>query len=120
MNNLISNPGCTSPNNIHTNTRIYSESNVTFLYDLAPENIAGIQLDNNIIMQPKVTKMKTRETFQLLLLKIPEPGRESHQASGIMNNLLSESIIFDAGCELFLYGIGADILYYGEIIIRGW
>ena len=79
VNNLISNPGCTKPNNIYTTTLIDSEDNVTLLDDLAPENTADIQLDNNIIMQPKGSKMKTREKLQLLLNKIPEPGREEHQ-----------------------------------------
>ena len=38
----------------------------------------------------------------------------------MINNLISVSMIVNAGWEVFLYGIGADILYYGEIIIRGW
>ena len=64
-------------------------------------------------MQPKVTKTKTRETPQLHLKKIPEPGRKYHQAPGIMNILISASILVDAGCELFLYGTGSDISYDG-------
>ena len=59
---------------MHTNALIESAANVTSLKDLAPENTADIQLDNNIIMQPKGSNMKTRETLQLLLKKIPEPG----------------------------------------------
>ena len=70
------------------------------------------------IMQTKVAKMQTRETFQLLLNKILEPGREDHQASGIMNNFLFASILVDTCCERLLYGTGAYILFNSEIIIK--
>ena len=71
-------------------------------------------------MQPKGAKMMTRETVELLLNKIPEQGREAHRASGLMNNLVSASVLVDAGCEVFFYKTGADISYNGEIIVRGW
>ena len=77
-NKIISNPGCIKPNNVHTTELIYSSVNVTLLDDLAPENTEDTQLDNNIIMQPKGAKIKTRETIQILLNKIPETGRETH------------------------------------------
>ena len=64
--------------------------------------------------------MNTRETIQLLLNKIPEPCHEAYQASDIINNLLSESILVDTGYEVFLYGTGSNISYNGEVIIRGW
>ena len=60
VNNLISNPRCTKPNNIHTPALIDSAANVTFLDDLAPENTEDIQLEKNIIIQPKGIKMKTQ------------------------------------------------------------
>ena len=63
--------------------------------------------------------MNTRETIQLLLNKIPEPCHEAYQASDIINNLLSESILVDTGYEVFLYGTGSNISYNGEVIIRG-
>ena len=117
---MISNPGCANPNNIHTTAITDSAVNVTLLDDIAPGNTADIQLDNNIIMQPKVSKTRTIETLQLLLNKIPEPGHEAHQSYNIMNNVLFASILVDAGCEVFLYVTGADIYYNGEVIIRGW
>ena len=98
MNTLISNPVCTNPTNIHTTALIDSSANINLLDYLAPANTADIQLDKNIIMQPKVTKMKIRVTLQLLLNKISEPGHEAHRSSGIINNLLSASIIVDAVC----------------------
>ena len=104
---------------MHTNALIESAANVTSLKDLAPENTADIQLDNNIIMQPKGSKMKTREKLQLLLNKIPEPGCGAHRESGIMNNLLSTSSLVDTDCEVFLYGTGYDISYNGEVIVGG-
>ena len=71
-------------------------------------------------MQPKITKIKTRENLQILLKKLPEPSCEAHRASVIMNNLLYASVIADAGCEVFLYGTGSDTSYNGEIITRVW
>ena len=120
VNNLILNPGCTNPNNIHTTALIYSAANKTLLDELAPSNTAGIRLKNKIIMQPKVTRMKIRETLQTLFNKIPEPGCKDHRECSIISNLLSASILVDTGCEVFLYGTGAGTSYNGEIIIRGW
>ena len=79
VKNLILNPGCNNPNNIHTTALIDSDTNITLLDHLAPSNTAYIIPENNITMKPKGTKMKTRETLQLLLNKIPEPSREYHR-----------------------------------------
>ena len=42
VNNLIFNPGCTNPNNIHTTALIDSSANKTLVDELAPANTAGI------------------------------------------------------------------------------
>ena len=49
VNNLISNPSYTNPNNIHTTALIDSASNVTLLDDLSPSNKAYIQLSEKSI-----------------------------------------------------------------------
>ena len=64
--------------------------------------------------------MTTIETLQLLLNKIHVPNREAHRSYGIMNNLLSGSILVNAGYEVFLYVAGADISYNVKVIIKGW
>ena len=76
---LILNPGCNNPNNIHTTALIDSDANITLLENISPSNTAYIIPEKNITMKPKGTKMKTRETLQLLLNKIPEPSRKYHR-----------------------------------------
>ena len=97
-----------------------SSDNATLPDDLEPSNTPDIQLDNNIIMQPKGSNMETRENLQLLLNEITEPVHEAHQASVIMNNPLSASILVYTGSEVFLYGTVVDISYNVGVIIRGW
>ena len=113
VNNLISDPVCTNPTNIHTTSLIDSAAIFTLLENIEPSNTANIQLENKSIMQPKGIQLQTRETIQLLLNKILEPGHESRWASGITNKLLSTSIRVDAGCKLFLYGTGGYSSFNG-------
>ena len=64
--------------------------------------------------------MFTTKTLQLLLNKLPKPAREAHRAPGIVNNLVSVSVLCDAGCEVYFHHTGCEITFNGETIIRGW
>ena len=64
--------------------------------------------------------MRTSETLQLLLNKIPAAECEAHRTPGIMKNLLSALVLMDAGCEVFFYGTGIDVTFSGEVILRWW
>jgi hypothetical protein len=63
--------------------------------------------------------MFTTTTLELLLNKLPKAAREAHEAPSITNNLLSVSVLCDAGCEVFLHSQGCEITFNGETIIRG-
>ena len=64
--------------------------------------------------------MFTTNTLELLLTKLPKAAREAHAAPTITNNLLSVSVLCDAGCEVYFHGQGCEITFNGETIVRGW
>ena len=64
--------------------------------------------------------MFTTNTLELLLNKLPKAAREAHEAPTITNNLVSVSVLCDAGCEVFFHGQGCEITFNGETIVRGW
>ena len=63
--------------------------------------------------------MFTNKTMKVLLGKMPKAAREAHHAPGITNNLLSVSVLCDAGCEVFFHSTSCEISFNGEIIVRG-
>ena len=64
--------------------------------------------------------MFTTNTLELLLTKLPKEAREAHEAPTITNNLLSVSVLCDAGCDVWFHMHGCEISFNGETIIRGW
>ena len=64
--------------------------------------------------------MFTTKTLELLINKLPKAAREAHRAPTITNNLLSVSVLCDAGCEVFFHFHGCEITFNGETIVRGW
>ena len=64
--------------------------------------------------------MFTAKTLELLLSKLPKAAREAHRAPGIINNLLSVSVLCNAGCEVWFHNKSCEIDFNGETIIRGW
>ena len=71
------------------------------------------------MLQPSGTSFFTTGTLELLLSKLPKQAREAHRAP-VTNNLLSVSVLCDAGCEVLFHPSGCEITYNGETIIRGW
>ena len=71
------------------------------------------------MFQPAGTSFFTTGTLELLLSKLPKAAREAHRAP-VTNNLVSVSVLCDAGCEVLFHPAGCDITYNGETIIRGW
>ena len=64
--------------------------------------------------------MYTTNTLELLLNKLPKAAREAHEAPTITNNLLSVSVLCDAGCEVYFHNHGCEITFNGETITQGW
>jgi hypothetical protein len=64
--------------------------------------------------------MFTDKTMELLLSKLPKAARAAHRARKLTNNLLSVSVLCDAGCEVFFHAQGCEISFNGETILRGW
>ena len=64
--------------------------------------------------------MFTTKTLELLINKLPKAAREAHRAPTLTNNLLSVSVLCDAGCEVHFHFHGCEITFNGETIVRGW
>jgi hypothetical protein len=44
----------------------------------------------------------------------------AHHLPGLINNLLSVSVLVDTGCEVFFFATGCKVTFNGKIILRGW
>ena len=64
--------------------------------------------------------MKTTETLDLLLNKLPPTARTAHICPGITNNLLAVSTLCNAGCSVLFLEHGVTVEFNGEIVLRGW
>ena len=64
--------------------------------------------------------MKTTETLDLLLNKLPPTARTSHRCPVITNNLLSVIKLCNAGCSVLFLKHGVTVEFNGEIVLRGW
>ena len=64
--------------------------------------------------------MKTTETLNLLLNKLPPTARTAHRCPGITNNLLSVSTLCNADCSVLFLEHGVTVEFNGEIVLRGW
>ena len=119
-NNIYLQPSCANPPDINTNALVDSSANILLLANGDPANESATQLPTKTILQTAGARMFTIKTMELLLAKLPKAAKEAHLAPGIINNLLSVSILCDAGCEVFFHSTGCEISFNGEIIVRGW
>ena len=101
-NYIISTSGCTNlPNYLLTTALVDSATNVSLLKPSSPSKVAATQLPTKTIIQPEGARMVTTNTLELLLSKLPVAAREAHEAPTITNNLISVSVLCDAGCKVF-------------------
>jgi len=119
-NNINSYSGCDNPTNLDTTAFVDSVANVSLLKTNAPAKEAEDQLPTKTIIQPAGAHMFTTSTLELLLNKLPKAAREAHRAPAITNNLLSVSVLCDAGCQVFFHKHSCEITFNGETIVRGW
>ena len=119
-NNVILKSGCTNPPILNTTALVDSAVNVSLLQSASPSKVAAAQLPTKTIIQSAGGKMFTTNTLELLLTKLPSAAREAHEAPAITNNLISVSVLCDAGCEVFFHMHGCEITFNGETIVRGW
>ncbi|KAL7531195.1 hypothetical protein ACHAXR_003897, partial [Thalassiosira sp. AJA248-18] len=119
-NNVSSYSGCANPPDINSTALVDSAANVTIINHDAPATEATTQLPTKSIIQPAGARMFTDKTMELLLSKLPKAARAAHRARKLTNNLLSVSVLCDAGCEVFFHAQGCEISFNGETILRGW
>ena len=60
------------------------------------------------------------KNLELLSSKLPKAARETHQAPGLINNLLSVSILYYASCGVWFHNKCCGIGFNDELMIRSW
>jgi len=87
---------------------------------LTPTSPACSTTNNNVqitVLQPSGAKMTSTHAVNLLLTKLPDDARLTHQLPGLVNNLLSVAVLCDAGCEVFFHKHGCEVIHNGETIL---
>jgi hypothetical protein len=72
------------------------------------------------IIQPGRDHMMTTHAVDLLLSKLPPEAHLAHQLPGLINNLPSVTILYDAGWEVFIHKTGCEVTLDEETILQGW
>ena len=72
------------------------------------------------VIQPGGTSMRTTHAMGLLLQKLPPNAHMAHHLPGLLNNLLSVTVLCNTGCEVYFHSTGCEVILKGEIILQGW
>jgi hypothetical protein len=62
--------------------------------------------------------MMTTHAVDLLLSKLPPEACLAHQLTSLVNNLLSVTVLYDAGCKVFFHKTGCEVTLDGETILQ--
>jgi hypothetical protein len=71
------------------------------------------------MIQPGGTSMCTTHAMDLLLQKLPPNARMAHCLPGLINTLLSVTVLCNAGCKVYFHSTGYEVTLNGEVIFRG-
>jgi hypothetical protein len=69
------------------------------------------------VTQPGGTRMRTTHAMDLLLQKLPPDTIMAHHLPGLVNNLLSVAVLYNAGCKVYFHSTGCNVTLNGEIIL---
>jgi hypothetical protein len=72
------------------------------------------------VIQPRGNRMTTTHAVNLLLCNLPAEARLGHRLPGLVNNLLSDTALVDAGCEVFFHRTGCKVMFDSTVILQGW
>ena len=61
------------------------------------------------VIQPGGTSMRTTHAMDLLLQKLPPNTCMAHHLPGIVNNLLSVTVLCNAGCKVYFHSTGCKV-----------
>jgi hypothetical protein len=64
--------------------------------------------------------MTSTHAVNLLLTKLPDDARLAHRLPGLIKNLLSGAVLYNAGCKVFFHKHGCKVTLNRETILRGW
>ncbi len=86
----------------------------------APATLAPIQHAPITVVQPGGGRMTSTHAVDLLLCNLPKTARLGHRLPGLINNLLSVSMLVDSGCDVYFHRTGCEVSFDGKVILRGW
>jgi hypothetical protein len=58
--------------------------------------------------------------MDLLLQKLPPDAHIAYYLYGLVNNLLSISVLCNVECKIYFHNTGWKVSLNGKIILRGW
>ncbi len=112
--------GCANPYDLELTAFNDTAATLTLLTSKAPAS-PNTHTDLGISMiQHGGTSMHTTHAMDLLLQKLPPNARMAHRLPGLINNLLSVTVLCNAGCKVYFQSTGCEVTLNGEIILRGW
>ena len=107
------------PPNKNDTALIDSAVSITLLTTLATARRAKLQQLSKSLSIPNGASMKTTETLDLLLEKLPPAARVTHRCPVITNNLLAVATLCNAGCNVLFTENSVEVEFNGEIVLRG-
>ena len=113
-------PGCANPENLDETALINTAASITRLTLKAPASTTANENVQISVIQPGGNKMITSHAVNLLLSKLPANAKIGHRLPGLVNNLISVSMLCDAGCEVFFHSTGCKVTHKGETMLKGW
>ena len=111
---------CTNPTDLESIAFTNTTASVTLLTNKAPTSSTTNTNVHITVLQPSDAKMTSTHAVDLLLKKLPTDARLAYQLPCLINNLLSVTVLCNAGCEVFLHKHGCEVTLNGETIPRWW
>ena len=81
---------------------------------------AKTQVPNISLDTPSNVPIRTTETLELPMNKLPQAAKKAYRVGEIPHNIMAAAELCDAGCSVHLYKHNAAIDYEGETLYRGW
>jgi hypothetical protein len=110
---------CANPPHLENTALIDTAASILLLTTKAPANNLTKTDVKITVLQPSGSKMRSTHAINLLLQSLPPEARLAHQLPGLINNLLLEAVLCNAGCKVFFHKHGCKVTINGPTILRG-
>ena len=83
----------------------------------APEKLSVVKLGNKFVLETRGNRMQTINNLELLLRKLTDMGRETHQLTEFINVIMSSAVLYDTGCEVLCHLTRCEIAKNEKVIL---